>query len=278
MVITATCAPERYLCLDVPNRRVKLLDGSPDVARVARAAVALASSNGLEKIWGFVSSNEWKTLSGLGFVQEGTLDDYFADGPGIGVAKYLCEDRAKSRHTAEENKVLRGALAQAHAALSPTPDEYTFRIATKDDCQHISDTLTTVFTSYPTPIDSAGAIAAAMDRDVAFMLAESQGRVVSVMSADIDRGHRVAEMTDCATLPQHRGRGLMQALLAQMEEQMRRAGLRSLFTLARATSAGMNIAFARLSYAYRGRFINNCHIAGAWEDMNLWVKPLTHTE
>ncbi|OPZ80752.1 MAG: N-acetyltransferase YodP [bacterium ADurb.Bin429] len=51
-------------------------------------------------------------------------------------------------------------------------------------------------------------------------------------------------------------------------------GLRSLFTLARATSVGINTAFSRLGYTYNGRLVNNCHIAGDWEDMNLWVTRL----
>jgi len=44
-----------------------------------------------------------------------------------------------------------------------------------------------------------------------------------------------------------------------------------LFSLARASSFGMNL-FRRLDYRYRGTLINNCHISGAYEDMNTWVK------
>lgn len=47
------------------------------------------------------------------------------------------------------------------------------------------------------------------------------------------------------------------------------------FSLVRATSAGMNAALCSLlGYTYHGRLCNNCHIAGGFEDMNLWVKRL----
>jgi len=263
-----------HLTIDSPNQRIKLQSCGDRIVDTATAAVELATAQGLDKIWGFVSLAEWVELSRLGFVREGTLDGYFSDGPGIGVAKYLSSERARGKQTAAEDAIMLGALAQAGTAASSPPLDYRLRPATPADCLDISATLTAVFASYPTPIDSAEAIAAVMNRGAYFMVAEQGGQLVSVMSADIDREHLTAEMTDCATLTPHRGRGLMQALLAGMEDELRRQGLRSLFTLARATSAGMNIAFARLGYAYRGRFINNCHIAGDWEDMNLWVKLL----
>ena len=274
MAVTQRFITEVHLFVDEPNQRIKLMRGGAPITKVALAALELAMAKGLGKIWGFVTEEESRALSRLGFTREGKLDGYFADGPGIGVAKFLSPARAKSRCAGEEDDILRGALAQVKTRSVMLPDNYLVRQATNDDCRRISDVLTAVFTSYPTPIDSAAAINQTMERGATYMLAECQQQIVSVMSADIDSEHLVAEMTDCATVPEHRGRGLMQVLLTQMEDAMRRRGLRSLFTLARATSAGMNIAFARLGYDYQGRFINNCHIAGDWEDMNLWVKPL----
>jgi hypothetical protein len=34
----------------------------------------------------------------------------------------------------------------------------------------------------------------------------------------------------------------------------------------------MNTALARLGYRFRGRLMNNCHIMGGFEDMNIWVR------
>jgi hypothetical protein len=34
----------------------------------------------------------------------------------------------------------------------------------------------------------------------------------------------------------------------------------------------MNITFARMGYRFAGRWINNTHIGGQFEDMNVWYK------
>lgn len=263
------------LYVDETNKRIKMLGGKAAIQEVASAAIKMAESKGFGKIWGFVSSEEAGQLAELGFVREGELEGYYRAGAGIGIAYYLSPERAISQRTFEEDAIVRLSEEKATQAASQSPADYTFRAATSADTQRISDVLCQVFSSYPTPIDSAQAIADAMARSAFFMLAEYQGEIISVMSADIDLEHLVAEMTDCATLPEHRGKGLMQELLQQMEIEMRQRGLRALFTLARATSQAMNIAFARQEYQYRGRFINNCHIAGDWEDMNIWVKSLS---
>jgi putative beta-lysine N-acetyltransferase len=261
--------------VDERNCRVKLLDCGSDPTATAAAAVELAESRGLTKIWGFVSPVDWVSLSQVGFTREGILDGYFDDGPGIGVARYLSGDRARSKHTAMEDAIVEQACAKQGQWQPELPERFVVRPATEADAGEISLVLQQVFVTYPTPIDSAEAILNAMANNVFFTLVEYDSQIVSVASTDVDPVHLVAEMTDCATLPDFRGKGLMRYLLSVMEDAMRAKGLRSVFTLARATSIAMNTAFARLDYAYKGRFINNCYIAGDWEDMNLWVKILS---
>jgi putative beta-lysine N-acetyltransferase len=259
---------------DPRNHRIRLVGCGEDAAATANAVVEMARSRGYGKIWGFVAPDEWNALRKLGFRREGMLDGFLPDRHGVGIARYLHPDRARSARLAEEDAIVEQALAAGPRPPTTLDPAFTVRLATPEDCDQISRLLTTVFESYPTPIETGADILRAMAQEVHFALAEHQGRLVSVASADVDREHRVAEMTDCATLPEYRGRGLMQALLSAIEGEMRALELRGLFTLARATSVGINIAFARLGYRFRGRFINNCHIAGGWEDMNIWSKPL----
>ncbi|MHB9133332.1 MAG: putative beta-lysine N-acetyltransferase [Armatimonadota bacterium] len=263
--------------IDMYNQRIKLLTCGEDVTATVAAVTTLARAQSLDKIWGFVSQEEWAILQQLGFVWEGALDGYFIDGPAIAVANYLGGQRALSSWLTEENEIIGPLLAEPFAMQHDLPTDYHIHVATPDESEAVSRVLTTVFSTYPTPI-TPGAIAESMQGDMLYLLATNDGKVVSVMSADINREHLVAEMTDCATLPEHRGRGIMSHLLAVMECRLRDSGLRTLFTLARAKSVGMNTAFAHLGYTYRGRLINNCHIAGEWEDMNLWVKRLEAAE
>lgn len=275
MTHNGTLPPGARIVDDARNHRIRLVACGEDVEATADAVVEMAQSRSYGKIWGFVRPDEWESLRRLGFRQEGTLDGFLPDRRGIGVARYLETDRARSARIAEEDAIVEKAMAASTRPPSVPDPAYAVRPATREDCDEISRVLTTVFETYPTPIETGADILKAMEGDVHFALVEHEGELVSVSSADVDREHLVAEMTDCATLPEHRGRGLVQALLSGIEEEMRATGLRGLFTLARATSVGMNMVFARLGYHFRGRFINNCHIAGDWEDMNIWSKPLT---
>lgn len=263
---------DAVVTLDERNQRVKLLACGADPAETAAVAVALAEQHGLEKIWGFVSPQEWIMLAQVGFTREGTLDGYYADRPGIAVARYLTGTRAHSGHLEMEDAIVNSAVAQAGQGCPRLPAGYTMRLATPTDAARISRMLREVFSTYPTPVDTAADILASMARDVMFAGIFRDETLVGVASADIDPAHRVAEMTDCAVSPAHRGHGLMLALLDYLETQVNVFNLRSVYTLARGTSVPMNLTFARLGYAYRGRLLNNCNIAGDWEDMHLWVK------
>jgi putative beta-lysine N-acetyltransferase len=81
-------------------------------------------------------------------------------------------------------------------------------------------------------------------------------------------------MTDFATLPAYRGRGLATRLLGLMGCQAIESGVRVAYTIARAVSFGMNITFARHAYQYGGTLINNTQIAGSIESMNVWYRLL----
>jgi beta-lysine N6-acetyltransferase len=98
--------------------------------------------------------------------------------------------------------------------------------------------------------------------------------IAAVSSAEVHAGEGNVEMTDFATLPEYRGRGLSGYLLGRMEAAMRTAGIRTAYTIARAASLPMNLVFARAGYAYGGTLVNNTGICGGLESMHVWHKPL----
>jgi putative beta-lysine N-acetyltransferase len=81
-------------------------------------------------------------------------------------------------------------------------------------------------------------------------------------------------MTDFATLPSQRGSGHASYILHQLEDELKKRDYHALYSIARATSYGMNKVFKEAAYEYTGRLIQNCHIAGELEDMNLWSKVI----
>ncbi len=55
---------------------------------------------------------------------------------------------------------------------------------------------------------------------------------------------------------------------------MKKRGIKTSYSIARAVSYGMNITFAKHGYIYSGTLVNNTNIAGSIESMNVWHKIL----
>lgn len=114
-----------------------------------------------------------------------------------------------------------------------------------------------------------------MDSNVLHFLVEKQGKIVSLASAEMDLENKSAEITDCLTFPSERGKGLIKELITALEKELSYRGFQSAYTLCRASSSGINTAFASLGYAYTGRLVNNCRIGRGFEDINIWCKILS---
>jgi beta-lysine N6-acetyltransferase len=131
-----------------------------------------------------------------------------------------------------------------------------------------------VFASYPFPIHDDGYLQDTMRENVRYFGIWDNDSLVALASAELDPRGENAEMTDFATRPDYRGRGLASHLLVEAEKAAAQQGIKTAYTIARAYSAGMNITFARNSYSFSGTLTHNTQISGTLESMNVWYKPL----
>jgi putative beta-lysine N-acetyltransferase len=131
-----------------------------------------------------------------------------------------------------------------------------------------------VFESYPFPVDDPDHLRKEQEHGTRFFTVWEEGDLVAASSMEPGGASGVVEMTDFATLPAHRGKGLATHLLSLMDRAAAKAGKRVAYTIARAASFGMNITFARRKYTFGGTLVNNTQISGAIESMNVWYKPL----
>ena len=145
---------------------------------------------------------------------------------------------------------------------------------TRMNAAEISRVYRRVFRSYPFPITDPGYLERVMATHVRFYGIRSAGRIVALSSSEMDEESQNVEMTDFATLPDYRTRGLAGYLLTKMESDMAAQGMRTAYTIARAVSPGMNLVFARSGYSLAGTLINSTHIAGGIEGMHVWYKRL----
>jgi len=111
-------------------------------------------------------------------------------------------------------------------------------------------------------------------KETLFVVCTKEEQIVSAASAEIYPQHCAAELTDCATRPDIRGKGIMSHILGFLEGELERRKYICAYTMARSRSFGMNKVFHGLQYEFAGRLINNCDIFGCYENMNIWVKKL----
>ena len=249
------------------------LGADAEPAVVATALDELAVEKDYGKIVAKVPAPARADFAAAGYCCEATIPRPAGDDDIHFMAKYRASQRAEMQDAEQVRRVLAAAEAKAaepEAADSPLP----CRAATPTDAEAMADVYRQVFASYPFPIDDPGYLRRTMAEHVAYFGAWDEGRPVALSSAEMDPAGGCVEMTDFATLPAYRGRGLATALLTRMEEAMRERGLDLAYTIARAVSFGMNITFARCGYCFGGTLTNNTQIAGRLEDMNIWYKPL----
>ncbi len=172
------------------------------------------------------------------------------------------------------------AVASVHAIVAqtdPTPrprPPVETRRAELADAEAIAELMAATFDTYPTPSGHPDYVARQLADGQPFRLVEADGALVACASADLVRSARTAELTDCATDPAHRGRGLMQAILSDLMDDLRALDYPTAFTLARATIPGVNLAFHRLGFTLDGTMAQSVRIGGGIEDMNVWSRRL----
>jgi beta-lysine N6-acetyltransferase len=280
MVRKVRAEGEGWLALtevDPVNRRVKLqsyrFDHSHGLAALGEHLLSLSREEGAGKVLAEVREADWEQFLGRGFILEGLIPGYFAGEDAYCVSYFVDPERQASRRLERENAIREAVLSQEPQWTGRLAPHFTVEAPAVADVAELAALYRKVFTSYPTPLHDPAYIhhLIATEKGL-FRLVRDGRRIVSAAAAAVNWAGAHAEMTDCATLPDYRGEGMMAAILQELEQVLQARGVACRFSLARASSHGMNQVLRRLGYRLRGRMANNCHIMGNFEDMNLWVK------
>ena len=102
---------------------------------------------------------------------------------------------------------------------------------------------------------------------------KQDGTIVSAACAEINRKYGNAELSDCGTLPTVTGKGYMKAILSALLVDLKEQEIKSIYSIARSDSAGMNAVFKSLGFDYTGTLIKNVYIFSGFEDMRVWSLP-----
>lgn len=264
------------------NKRVRLLQyKGPGVFKVAEKLEDIASDfEFATKVFAKIKRRDLEIFQSRGFVKEAVIKGYFNGNDAVVVANYLDEARKETplqirEKEKEIEESLKSFVTYKHD-FRALPKDYRISIpSTREEFEQLAALYRRVFETYPFPILNADYLEETAATHVIYaVIYNENGIMVSAASAETDPEHMNSEMTDFATLPSHRGKGLASILLNFLEKEVRKKGITNVYTIARSKSLGMNMVFKKAGYERTGKLINNCCICGSFENMTVWCKKL----
>ena len=260
------------------NDRVYLMKlKDADVPGVIEEIEALAEENAYSKIFAKIPVRASEDFLEAAYEIEANVPNFFGGREdGLFIGKYLAEWRREDETEALADRVLHTSFGKAGdgGRRQPLPADSELREMTVADTSAMAAFYRAVFDTYPFPIFDPAYLEDTMASHIRYFGVLSGGAIRALASSETDPAQKHVEMTDFATTPPERGKGLAAALLGHMEDAMSDEGFLTAYTIARAASFGMNIAFAKGGYTFGGRLTNNTNIGGRLESMNVWFKPL----
>jgi putative beta-lysine N-acetyltransferase len=264
------------LYLDYFNERLRVDHYRGNMSMIVNELDQLSQLHSFTKVIFFTRPEHWQQLLTKGFELEAVIKGYFNGTDNYVMTCYKEIERRISKYWIQEDKTLHTIQnTERKPGAINSPDHYYFRKATVQDADHLAELYGKVFAVYPTPMNRSEYVKKIINTGTIFYVVECGQKLVSAASADVNQTFKNAELTDCATLLEHRKYGLMKRLLIYLEKDLKNNGIICAFSIARALSYGMNAAFYQLGYQYNGRLTNNCYIFDKLEDMNVWVKDLS---
>ena len=153
-------------------------------------------------------------------------------------------------------------------------NDFQIRKLELSDLDKAAEIYTIVFKNYPFPVYDPNYLRKTMKSHIRYFGAWRNGKLTGVSSSEMDMENLNAEMTDFAVLPEGRGKSVALHLLREMDKQMKKAGIRTTFTIARLNSISMNKTFLNAGYHFSGTLVNNTCISDGIESMNVYYKTL----
>ncbi|TLS37492.1 putative beta-lysine N-acetyltransferase [Pseudalkalibacillus caeni] len=263
------------IAIDPFNERVRLDDYRGNIGSVIDRLEEISNDPSFSKIIIKARAEDCDFFISKGYQNEGKLANYFSGSDAYMMTKYKKDWRRASDYWVKEDDIFHDIIGkERNEGDSLLPEGYQIRKGLESDAEALASMYRSVFKIYPTPLNDPEYIRRAMKDDTLFYVCIFDDKLVSAASAEINPVYYNAEITDCATLKEHRKAGLMRVIIKRLEEELKGIQIYTAYSIARALSYGMNNVLYNLGYRYGGRMANNVKIYDKWEDMNLWNKKL----
>ena len=224
-----------------------------DLSGVLERTHSLCREEGYSKVFAKVPESLAGGFLDRGFEKEAEISRlYCGRERGLFLGKFLNRERKDSREKRRIDQVKAIAGAKVTARTAPAlPAGCRLRKLDAGDAEYLKMT---------------------MGDNTEYAGVFLGNELVSIASAEKSPEYLNAEMTDFATSRGNRGNSFSLIILRFLEERLAACGYKTLYTIARALSAPMNVTFKKAGYKYSGTLVNNTDIAGAIESMNVWYR------
>ncbi len=257
------------------NNRIYIMKYSEkDRDDVDEKITELLAKYNFSKIFAKIPKKFSKYFEDLGYEKEAEIPKFFSgEEDVIFFSKFIDPKRKKLENKEELDNVIEVCKNKKPVSdFKLKSDKFTMRKTTEKDAEAMAILYKKVFPSYPFPIFDPNYLIETMRDNIIYYGIWENDKLVSLASAEMDLKSKNSEMTDFATLPEYRGHGFALTLLHALEEEIKPLGIKTLYTIARAKSFGMNITFKKSNYTFSGVLKNNTNISGDIESMNVWYK------
>ncbi len=257
------------------NDRIYLMRLNPDDIRGTLATLdEFARGKSYGKVFARIPLDAWPDFKDAGYRKEAVIPNFYRERTdGLFVARYY-DTRRQALPPSETLETLQSIIDEKPPAAAARMDITPFPIVAcrPGDAGAMGAVYRRVFKSYPFPIHRADYLNHMMKTGIVYYCIRADDLITALAATEIDRDCKAVEMTDFATLPEWQKHGMADALLKHMEIAVRKQGIRTAYTIARAASPGINRIFKNNGYHYAGLLKNNSQICGSIQSMTVWYK------
>ena len=258
--------------VDYVNSLVKIVNFHNISVQSIRRLVHFASRQHLGKITCNCNIESLKNFIEAGFQLEGKIDSYFKGENAFCMSYFISRKRKLYINYSRENLILKQSLNTQNGSPYNNTLKYNIRYAEESDAKQMVELFSNIFSTYPDSLFDEEYLKETINKKVLYKVAIYNGKIISAASAYLNEENLNAEITNCATHPNYRSKGVLSSIISSLESDLKTMGYMGLYSLSRATCTGINFVLSKNNYKFRGRLINNCNIYGNFEDMNIWVK------
>ncbi|MED3563658.1 GNAT family N-acetyltransferase, partial [Bacillus xiapuensis] len=193
--------------VDPFNKRIRVDDYRGNTSLVLKQAEELVYQHNAEKLIIKGRLEDLRFFYEMGLQPEVILDGYFLGSDAYFFSKFYTNDRKKNEHWLKEDEIIQNIYQlDKSVEKSYPPKEYELKKADESCAEQLSTLYRQVFEIYPTPLHDPEYVKKTMKEGTVYYVFFHDGKIVSAASAEMNLFYKNAELTDCATLPEYRGK------------------------------------------------------------------------